>query len=142
VDYYPDQPPGGGLAGYFTSTLESSSFISRRGRPPVIRAAEKVRTGPKLHREEPDLMSKTISLPIKTTIFSSFSMMLLFFTHKCCQYFPTYTSFFNFCFYFMFHFFSCPSQTASLGVFLSLAKGGGEYFQIIFNPAIKSEDRN
>ena len=42
VDYYPDQPPGGGLASYFTSTLESS-FISRRGRPPVIRAAEKVR---------------------------------------------------------------------------------------------------
>ena len=33
----------GGLANYFTSTLESSSFISRRGRPPVIRAAEKVR---------------------------------------------------------------------------------------------------
>ena len=32
----------GGLANYFTSTLESS-FISRRGRPPVIRAAEKVR---------------------------------------------------------------------------------------------------
>jgi len=31
-----------GLANYFTSTLESS-FISRRGRPPVIRAAEKVR---------------------------------------------------------------------------------------------------
>ena len=31
----------GGLANYFTSTLESS-FISRRGRPPVIRAAEKV----------------------------------------------------------------------------------------------------
>jgi hypothetical protein len=33
----------GGLANYFTSTLESSSFISRRVRPPVIRAAEKVR---------------------------------------------------------------------------------------------------
>ena len=31
-----------GLANYFTSTLESST-ISRRGRPPVIRAAEKVR---------------------------------------------------------------------------------------------------
>ena len=31
----------GSLANYFTSTLESS-FISRRGRPPVIRAAEKV----------------------------------------------------------------------------------------------------
>ena len=32
----------GGLANYFTSTLESNSFVSRRGRPPVIRAAEKV----------------------------------------------------------------------------------------------------
>ena len=32
-----------GLANYFTSTLESSSYISRRGRPPVIRAAERVR---------------------------------------------------------------------------------------------------
>ena len=35
----------GGLANYFTSTLESS-FISRRGRPPVIRAAEKVQGEP------------------------------------------------------------------------------------------------
>ena len=43
MDYYPEQAQGGGLAGYFTSTLESS-FISRRGRPPVIRAAEKVRS--------------------------------------------------------------------------------------------------
>ena len=43
MDYYPEQAQGGGLAGYFTSTLESS-FISRRGRPPVIRAAEKVST--------------------------------------------------------------------------------------------------
>ena len=31
------------MANYFTSTLESNSFVSRRGRPPVIRAAEKVR---------------------------------------------------------------------------------------------------
>ena len=41
---YPDEgggDVGGGLANYFTTTLESS-FISRRGRPPVIRAAEKV----------------------------------------------------------------------------------------------------
>ena len=38
-----EDPDRGGLANYFTSTLESSSFISRRGRPPVIRAAEKVR---------------------------------------------------------------------------------------------------
>jgi hypothetical protein len=133
VDYYPDQPPGGGLAGYFTSTLESSSFISRRGRPPVIRAAEKVRTAPKLHREEPDFMSKTISLPIKTTIFSSFSMMLLFILYTpLLQYFPTYTSFLNFCFHFMFRFFSFFSQTASLAVFLSPARGGGvfsNYFQ-------------
>ena len=36
-----DEEDRGGLANYFTSGLEAS-FISRRGRPPVIRAAEKV----------------------------------------------------------------------------------------------------
>ena len=35
-------PVSGGLAGYFTSSLESST-PSRRGRPPVIRAAERHR---------------------------------------------------------------------------------------------------
>ena len=37
-----DMEDRGGLANYFTSGLEAS-FTSRRGRPPVIRAAEKVR---------------------------------------------------------------------------------------------------